>query len=147
MKKTIFIFFILLLIVIFFNHSKPRVVISNNSLGDVFVFFGTSEKGVEPDYEEIKQSRHALKISQGESVELSISIFDYFLENGQVNIGWRLGGLMGAEIKRVNYTTLNILSGSSRCVLAIDIYKDKDNVSYQRNSFCIKSFEITSDDD
>ncbi|WP_455843794.1 hypothetical protein [Pantoea agglomerans] len=147
MKKTIFIFFILLLIVIFFNHSKPKVVISNKSLGDVFVFFGTSEKGVEPDYEEIKQSRHALKISQGESVELSISIFDYFLENGQVNIGWRLGGLMGAEIKRVNYTTLSILSGSSRCVLAIDIYKDKDNVSYQRNSFCIKSFEITSDDD
>lgn len=135
------------MLILFFHYSKPTIKINNKTHGDVFVFFGTSEKDVDPDFEQIKQSWQALKISQGKSIEVSISILDYFLRNGQVNVGWRVGGLAGTAIKRVGYNTFNIVSGSKHCSLGIDIYSDKDETFYQGNALCIKFFEITSSED
>lgn len=147
-KRTIFIIVLFLLFLMgFFYYSKPIVIIHNKTSDDVFVFFGTSERGIEPDYEQIKQSRRALKIPHGKSIEVSISVADYFLRNGQVNIGWRVGGIAMPAIKRVGYSTFNIMPGTKYCTLGINIYNDKDEAFYQDNSLCIKSLEVDTSAD
>lgn len=146
-KKILAMVALLLFSTIFLYCSKPTIEIKNKTLDDVFVFFGVSEKDVDPDYEQIKQSRRALKVSQGKSIKVSISLFDYFISSGQVNIGWRVGGMSESTIKRVGYSTFNIVSNSKRCSIVIDIYNSKDEVLYQDKTFCIKSLEFTSNYD
>lgn len=147
MRKIIILIMVLVLLTIFFQFSKPKIKINNMTHHDVFVFYGASEKGVDPDYEQIKQSRHAVKIPQGESMEASINLSDYLLHDGQVNIGWRVGGLADRDIRRVGYNTFNIISGSKHCYLKIDIKDSKDEIFYQNKIFCIMSLEVTSNED
>ena len=142
MKKLVVLITVLILLLVVFHFTKTTIQIRNMTEGNVCIFVGTSERDVDPDYEELKASRRALLVPPMEAIYFSLSLADYFMKKGEVNIGWRIGGVAGAETKRVAYRNLHIVSGMKYCSLKIDISEHADRVFYMDGGVCIKSIEM-----